>query len=133
MGIAVHSSGELGIQLATTLHGGRSSRICSHAADSHYHHLQDDILVGGKMKYVNGAIQVPDGPGLGIQVNHDKVRQYAELYRELGGYPYDKDPGRPDGTRPCRMSAGRILRGIERVIVGRSSNDILDTLRIHIS
>ena len=23
-------------------------------------------------------------------------REYAELYKELGGYPYDRDPGRPD-------------------------------------
>jgi len=24
------------------------------------------------------------------------VNQYAELYRKLGGYPYDRDPTRPD-------------------------------------
>jgi len=95
LGIAVHSSGELGIQLATMLHLGAVVPNLSHAADAHYHHLTDDILVGGKMKYVNGAIQVPDGPGLGIRVDRDKVRQYAELYRELGGYSYDKDPLRP--------------------------------------
>lgn len=95
LGVAVHSSGELGIQLATMLHMGAVVPNLSHAADAHYHHLQDDILVGGKMKYVNGAIQVPDGPGLGINVDRDKVRQYAELYRELGGYAYDKDPIRP--------------------------------------
>lgn len=95
LGIAVHSSGELGIQLATMLQMGAVVPNLSHAADAHYHHLCDDILVGGKMKYVNGAIQVPDGPGLGIQVDREKVRQYAELFRELGGYAYDKDPVRP--------------------------------------
>ncbi|MCJ8013596.1 mandelate racemase [Paenibacillus sp. KQZ6P-2] len=96
LGTAVHSSGELGIQLATMLHMGAVVPNLSHAADAHYHQLCDDILVGGKMKYVNGAIQVPDGPGLGIKVDREKVRQYAELYRELGGYSYDKDPVRPD-------------------------------------
>jgi glucarate dehydratase len=95
LGIAVHSSGELGIQLASMLQLGAVVPNLSHAADAHYHHLQDDILVGGKMKYENGAIRVPDGPGLGIQVDRDKLRQYAELYRELGSYPYDKDPTRP--------------------------------------
>jgi glucarate dehydratase len=95
LGVAVHSSGELGIQLATMLHLGAVVPNLSHAADAHYHHLTDDILVGGKMKYENGAMKVPDGPGLGIQVDRDKVRQYAELYQELGGYPYDKDPVRP--------------------------------------
>ena len=96
LGVAVHSSGELGIQLATMLHLGAVLPNLSFAADAHYHHLRDDILVGGKMSYVNGAIRVPDGPGLGIEVDRDKVREYAELYRELGGYPYDRDPARPD-------------------------------------
>ncbi|MBO9605785.1 MAG: mandelate racemase [Paenibacillaceae bacterium] len=95
LGVAVHSSGELGIQLATMLHLGAVVPNLAHSADAHYHQLQDDILAGGKMKYENGAIRVPDGPGLGITVDRDKVRQYAELYRELGGYPYDKDPARP--------------------------------------
>ncbi len=96
LGIAVHSSGELGIQLATMLHMGAVVPNLSHAADAHYHQLTDDILVGGKMKYVNGAIKVPEGPGLGIKVDRDKIRQYAELYQELGGYTYDKDPLRPE-------------------------------------
>ena len=53
-------------------------------------------MKGGKLPYRNGAIRVPDGPGLGVEVDPDKIRQYAELYRELGGYPYDRDPTRPD-------------------------------------
>jgi glucarate dehydratase len=24
------------------------------------------------------------------------VKQYSELFKELGGYKYDRDPGRPD-------------------------------------
>jgi len=96
LGIAVHSSGELGIQLATMLHLGAVLPNLSFAADAHYHHLTDDIIVGGKMRYEGGRIRVPDGPGLGVQLDREKVREYAELYQELGGYPYDRDPGRPD-------------------------------------
>lgn len=95
LGVAVHSSGELGIQLATMLHLGAVLPNLDHAADAHYHHLRDDIIVGGKMSYVNGTIAVPDGPGLGVRLDRDKLDQYAELYRQLGGYPYDRDPGRP--------------------------------------
>ncbi len=96
LGVAVHSSGELGIQLATMLHLGAVVPNLSFAADAHYHHLQDDILKGGKLPYANGAIAVPNDPGLGVEVDPDKVREYAELYRELGGYPYDRDPTRPE-------------------------------------
>lgn len=98
LGIAVHSSGELGIQLATMLHLGAVLPNLSFAADAHYHHLADDIIVGGKLKYQQGAIAVPDGPGLGVQLDRDKLSEYAELYRRLGSYPYDQDPLRPGWT-----------------------------------
>jgi len=96
VGVAVHSSGELGIQLATMLHLGAAIPNQNFAADAHYHHLTDDVIKGGKMKYVNGCIALPKGPGLGVELDRDKLAQYAELYRQLGGYPYDRDPARPD-------------------------------------
>ena len=96
LGVAVHSSGELGIQLATMLHLGAVVPNLSFAADAHYHHLRDDIIAGGKRPYVDGAIAVPDGPGLGVELDRDKLAEYAELFRELGPYPYDRDPARPD-------------------------------------
>lgn len=95
LGIAVHSSGELGIQLATMLHLGAVLPNLTFTADAHYHHLTGDIITGGKLRYKDGRIAVPDGPGLGVRLDREKVREYAELYRELGGYPYDRDPGRP--------------------------------------
>jgi glucarate dehydratase len=98
LGVAVHSSGELGIQLATMLHLGAVISNLSFAADAHYHHLTDDIIVGGKMKYEAGCIRVPDGPGLGVKLDREKVGKYAELYKRLGGYPYDQDPLRPGWT-----------------------------------
>src|SRR5206468_7623108 len=79
IGVAVHSSGELGIQLATMLHLGAVIPNLSFAADAHYHHLIDDVIEGGKMKYENGSIAVPTGPGLGVTLNRDKVREYSEL------------------------------------------------------
>ena len=98
LGVAVHSSGELGIQLATMLHLGAVIPNLSYAADAHYHHLKDDIIVGGLMKYEGGKIRVPDGPGLGVKLDREKLAQYSELYKQLGGYPYDKDPLRLDWT-----------------------------------
>jgi glucarate dehydratase len=95
LGVAVHSSGELGIQLATMLHLGAVIPNLSFAADAHYHHLTDDIIEGGKFQYDAGTIKVPDGPGLGVKLNRDKVEEYSELYKRLGGYPYDQDPLRP--------------------------------------
>jgi glucarate dehydratase len=96
LGVAVHSSGELGIQLATMLHLGAALPNQGFAGDAHYHHLTDDIIQGGKMAYHNGCIALPQGPGLGVELDRDKVARYAELYKELGGYAYDRDPKRPE-------------------------------------
>lgn len=93
---SVHSSGELGIQLASMLHLGATLPNLTFAADAHYHHVTDDIIKGGKFTYRDGRIKVPEGPGLGIEIDRDKLGQYAEYYREVGGYAYDRDPGRPD-------------------------------------
>lgn len=93
--VAVHSSGELGIQLATMLHLGAVIPNLTYSADAHYHHLRDDIITGGLMHYAGGAIAVPDEPGLGVTLDRAKLARYADLYAELGGYPYDRDPGRP--------------------------------------
>jgi glucarate dehydratase len=98
LGVAVHSSGELGVQLATMLHLGAVIPNLSFAADAHYHHLRDDIIEGGPFQYEGGAIRVPDSPGLGVRLNREKLREYSELYKTLGSYPYDQDPGRPGWT-----------------------------------
>jgi glucarate dehydratase len=95
-GIAVHSSGELGIQLATMLHLGAILPNLCFAADAHYHHVTDDVIKGGKLLYQDGKIAVPDGPGLGVELDEDKLAEYSELYKKLGGYMYDRDPKRPE-------------------------------------
>jgi glucarate dehydratase len=98
LGAAVHSSGELGIQLATMLHLGAVLPNLTFAADAHYHHLTDDVIEGGPMKYEGGALAVPTGPGLGVRLDRDKLAEYHELFERLGPYPYDQDPLRPGWT-----------------------------------
>ena len=93
--ISLHSSGELGIQLASMLHFAAVTPELTFAADAHYHHLASDVI-SKPFSYHEGKIEVPDGPGLGVEVNADKLEEHAEQYRELGGYRYDRDPARPD-------------------------------------
>ncbi len=67
---------ELGIQLASMLHLGAALPNMSFAADAHYHHLTDDIITGGLMRYEGGAIRVPDEPGLGVTLDEDFVKRH---------------------------------------------------------
>ena len=96
LGVAVHSSGELGVQLATMLHLGAVLPNLTFAADAHYHHLVDDVIVGGKLPYRDGAMTVPSEPGLGVKLDPDRMAAYHDLYLRLGPYAYDQDPLRPD-------------------------------------
>ncbi len=98
LGVAVHSSGELGIQLATMLHFGAVIPNLTFAADAHYHQLVDDVIAGGKLPYVEGSIAVPTAPGLGVKLDRDKLNEYHDLFLRLGTYPYDQDPLRPGWT-----------------------------------
>lgn len=110
-GMAVHSSGELGIQLATMLHLGALLPSLRFAADAHYHHLRDDVIQGGLMAYRDGAIAVPCGPGLGVELDRDRMARYSELYAELGGYAYDRDPSRPGWFSTAPGSRYAVPRG----------------------
>ena len=96
LGVAVHSSGELGIQLATMLHLGAVLPNLGYAADAHYHHLdrrrdrrRQDALRERRDPRARTA------RASASTLDRDKLARYHELYRELGGYPYDRDPGRP--------------------------------------
>ena len=41
---------------------------------------------------------LPTARGIVVQLDRDKLREYHELFNELGTYPYDRDPLRPDWT-----------------------------------
>ena len=88
------------------LHMGAVIPNLSFAGDAHYHHLADDIIEGGLMKYEGGSIAVPDTPGLGIKLDREKLRQYQELYKEWAD------------TRTIRILSARVGRRSSRTIDG---------------
>ena len=98
LGVAMHSGAEFGIELAAMIHTASTIPEMTFAGDAHYHDLTDDIIEGGKFKYVNGAIAVPAGPGLGVKLDEEKMRRYEKLYEDKGDYyaRFHADPYRPD-------------------------------------
>lgn len=60
-----------------------------------YHHLTDDIIAGGKMRYVNGGMRVPTGPGLGVELDRDKLARYHALSKQHEMGAWTDDPRRP--------------------------------------
>ena len=97
LGVAMHSGAEFGVELAAMLHTAATIPEMTFAGDAHYHYLVDDVIVGGKLAYEQGCIAVPDGPGLGVELDPEKMERYERLYQEKGDYyaRFHQDPRRP--------------------------------------
>lgn len=97
LGMSLHSGAELGISTAANIHLAASTPQIYFAIDSHYHHLVDDVIKGGKMAYAGGRMAVPSGPGLGVELDEDKLAVYEERHNRQGTSAYaGEDKFRPD-------------------------------------
>jgi glucarate dehydratase len=95
LGVGLHSDRELGISTAAMLHLAASSPSMVYAIDSHYHDQVDDLITK-PFVYRDGCFEVPCGPGLGVNLDPEKVEKYHRLYREKGQVNEFYDPHRPD-------------------------------------
>lgn len=96
--VGMHSGTELGISLAAMLHLAAVLPNLAAAPDSHYHHLLDDVIEGGKVKYENGEITVPTGPGLGVKLDYDKLAKYHEMSKSKSMGSWIEDPKKPSAV-----------------------------------
>jgi glucarate dehydratase len=93
--VGMHSGAEFGISQMAMIHLAAAIPNMTVAPDSHYHHLTDDIIEGGKLKYKNGAMAVPKCPGLGVKLDRDKLAKYHELSKKQQMGSWIEDPKRP--------------------------------------
>jgi glucarate dehydratase len=99
-GLGMHANCELGIGLAAMLHMSAVMPNLKAAIDVMHIHALDDIVVGGPVKPTNGVYRVPDGPGLGVEIDDDKLQRYAELAKHPSSSDRLTNPTRPDPSRP---------------------------------
>jgi glucarate dehydratase len=95
LGVGMHSDRELGVSTAAMLHLAAASPNMKYAIDSHYHDQTDDIITK-PFVYRDGCFEVPNGHGLGVEVDWDKVARYHELYKKRGHVNEFYDPWRPN-------------------------------------
>ncbi|MGH3345178.1 MAG: mandelate racemase/muconate lactonizing enzyme family protein [Carbonactinosporaceae bacterium] len=80
-----HSLGELGVATYAALHVMASTPNFLYANQSYAALLTDDIVVGdGPLRYEEGCLAVPDRPGIGVELDRERVDRYAELYARDG-------------------------------------------------
>jgi L-alanine-DL-glutamate epimerase-like enolase superfamily enzyme len=70
-----HCAFDLGIRTAAIVHSVASIPGFNLPPDSTYYAWEDDVIEN-RLEVTDGAIPVPTDPGLGVQVDRDKVEQY---------------------------------------------------------
>ena len=79
LGLSMHSNSHLGISLVAMVHVAAACNNLTYACDTHYPWQQDEVIAGGKLKFVDGALPVPTKPGLGVDLDYDAL---ARLHRQ---------------------------------------------------
>lgn len=86
LGLGMHSNSHLGLSLLAMVHVAAATPNLTFASDTHYpwQEASDEILAGGRVAIVDGAVRVPDGPGLGAELDRDALARGRERYDRCG-------------------------------------------------
>ena len=77
-GLAIHSDRELGIGMTASLNLWATTPALCHKYDSHYPFQVDDIITQ-PLKWKDGSVSLPKGPGLGVEIDREKLEKYHGL------------------------------------------------------
>ncbi len=86
-------SGDLGIATAAYLHIAAATPFLDRPSQSLLRWTTDDVVAGGPFSPESGVVAVPDGPGLGVELDEAALARCVERYAREG--PYDHYGGPP--------------------------------------
>ena len=84
LGLSMHSNSHLGISLAAMTHLAAAVPNLTYALDTHWPWKDEDVIVEGGLRFVDGAISVPSAPGLGVELDYDALARLHEQYLACG-------------------------------------------------
>jgi glucarate dehydratase len=91
-GLSMHSNSHLGISLAAMVHLGAAIPKMAYALDTHYPWQSDEVILGGRFKFENGEVAVPNAPGLGVELNRVALAKLHQNYLNCGLTKRDDEP-----------------------------------------
>jgi glucarate dehydratase len=83
IGLSMHSNSHLGISLAAMVHLAAATPNLSYACDTHWPWKTSDV-VRSSFEFSGGALRVPAGPGLGVELDRDALGALHEQYLACG-------------------------------------------------
>lgn len=81
LGLSMHSNNHLGVSLAAMAHLAASTPHLIYACDTHYPWQAEDVIVGGRLHFRDGMLDVPSGPGLGVELDRERLAAFHENYQ----------------------------------------------------
>lgn len=84
IGLSMHSNSHLGISLAAMTHLAAAVPNLTYACDTHYPWQTEEVIVGGKLQFKDGALEVPHGPGLGVELDYEALARLHQQYLDCG-------------------------------------------------
>jgi L-alanine-DL-glutamate epimerase-like enolase superfamily enzyme len=88
--VVKHSFGDLGVSTFAAAHVLATCPNAGLAHQTHYQLLADDVIAGGLPSFDEGGLALPGGPGIGVELDRERVEEYAGLYRSRGTFsPYE--------------------------------------------
>lgn len=85
MGLSMHSNSHLGVSLMAMTHAAAACPNLTYACDTHYpwQTEKDEVVAGGRIAFRDGAVEIPDKPGLGVDLDYDQLARGRERYNKI--------------------------------------------------
>jgi glucarate dehydratase len=84
LGLSMHSNSHLGISLAAMVHLAAATPNLTYACDTHWPWKTQDVVPAGTFAFSGGSVAVPDGPGLGVELDPGALAALHEQYLSCG-------------------------------------------------
>lgn len=84
--LSMHSNSHLGISLAAMTHLASATPNLNYACDTHWpwKRREEDVIVDGALKWVDGGVVVPTAAGLGVELDREKLARLHQQYLSCG-------------------------------------------------
>jgi glucarate dehydratase len=82
LGLSMHSNSHLGVSLMAMAHAAAVSPHLTYACDTHYpwQRAEDEVVAGGRVPIQGGCVRITDKPGLGVELDPDRLARGRERY-----------------------------------------------------
>ncbi len=92
-------SNDLGIMTAAYLHVVASCHWITEASQSLFRWQVGDVIRDGPFRQTDNVVSVPEGAGLGVELDPASMRRWAAHFVENGPMGHFTEPGKPGRYR----------------------------------